>query len=163
MVGSVLNEQANAVQMGDATLDQIDMAESKRRIALIAKDKTDEVIAVFQKLHPSATPFEIYSRFVGMRGRVGVVTMAERKTKQGLAPAYSYWFQKQSPVLDGRGRIPHSRAALLLLQHGTLRKSDRRRTGGARSGWTNFGRVDQLRTQRKSESSRDSEMDCLRR
>ena len=138
MVGSVLNEQGNAVQMGDATLDTIDMAESKRRIGLIAKDKTDQVVTVFQKLHPNATPFEIYSRFVGMRGRVGVVTMAERKTKQRVAPAYSYWFQKQSPVLDGRGRAFHT-AELPYCFYNTERCANQ--TGGGPEALDLAGRI----------------------
>ena len=62
---------------------------------------------MFQKLHPSATPFEIYSRISGMSGRVGALTMAQRKAAQGTAPAYNYWFQWQSPILDGRGRAFH--------------------------------------------------------
>ena len=40
-------------------------------------------------------------------GRIGALTMAERKAAQGGAPAYNYWFQWQSPILDGRARAFH--------------------------------------------------------
>jgi para-nitrobenzyl esterase len=108
IVGSVLNEMANAVQMGDASVDSWSMDEMKSRLsAQRGQEKAEHLIAVFQTLHPSATPFEIYSRISGMSGRVGALTMAERKAAQGTAPAYNYWFQWQSPILDGRGRAFH--------------------------------------------------------
>ncbi|HKV48594.1 MAG TPA: carboxylesterase family protein [Candidatus Acidoferrales bacterium] len=108
IVGSVLNEMANAVQMGDASVDAWSMDEMKSRLsAQRGQEKSEHLIAVFQKLHPTATPFEIYSRISGMSGRVGALTMAQRKAAQGTAPAYNYWFQWQSPILDGRGRAFH--------------------------------------------------------
>ena len=108
MVGSVLNEMANAVQMGDASVDAWPMDEVKKRLtAQRGADKAQHLIDVFQKLHPKATPFEIYSRITGMAGRIGGLTMAERKAAQGAAPAYNYLFQWQTPILDGRGRAFH--------------------------------------------------------
>lgn len=108
IVGSVLNEMANAVQMGDASVDSWSMDEMKSRLSAQRGQETAEhLIAVFEKLHPSATPFEIYSRISGMSGRVGALTMAARKAAQNGAPAYNYWFQWQSPILDGRGRAFH--------------------------------------------------------
>jgi para-nitrobenzyl esterase len=108
MVGTVLNEMANAVQMGDASVDFWTMDEMKTRLsAQRGQEKAEHLIGVFQKLHPSATPFEIYSRISGMSGRVGALTMAERKAAQRGAPAYNYWFQWQTPILDGRGRAFH--------------------------------------------------------
>ena len=108
MVGSVLNEMANAVQMGDPTVDSWPMDEVKKRLtAQRGADHAQNLIDVFQKLHPYATPFEVYSRISGMGGRLGALTMAERKTAQGSAPAYNYLFQWQTPILDGRGRAFH--------------------------------------------------------
>jgi para-nitrobenzyl esterase len=108
IVGSVLNEMANAVQMGDATVDDWGMDEVKKRLsAQRGAEKAGHLIDVFQKLHPSATPFEIYSRITGLSGRLGALTMAERKAAQGGAPAYNYLFQWQTPILDGRGRAFH--------------------------------------------------------
>jgi para-nitrobenzyl esterase len=107
IIGTVLNEMANAVQMGDATLDAMNMDEAKRRLSVQHGDKTDEIVQVVQQLHPSATPFEIYSRVTAMGARLNALTQAERKAAQGGAPAYVYWFQWQSPILDGRGRAFH--------------------------------------------------------
>jgi para-nitrobenzyl esterase len=108
MVGTVLNEQGNSVQMGDPTLDNMDMAEAKRRLAVTMHDHTDHVVEIVQKLHPKVTPFEVYSRASAMRGRQNAYKQAELKTKQGKAPAYLYWFQWQSPMCDGRARAYHT-------------------------------------------------------
>jgi para-nitrobenzyl esterase len=108
MVGTVLNEQANSVQMGEPNVDSIDMAEAKRRLAIVNGAHTDHLVEVFQKLHPSATPFELYSRITAMRGRLNAYKQAELKSKQGGAPAYLYWFQWQSPMCDGRARAYHT-------------------------------------------------------
>ena len=107
IIGTVLNEMANAVQMGDATLDAMNMDEAKRRLMVAHGDKTDEIVQVVQQLHPSATPFEIYSRVTAMGARLNALTQAGRKAAQGAAPAYVYWFQWQTPILDGRGRAFH--------------------------------------------------------
>jgi para-nitrobenzyl esterase len=39
--------------------------------------------------------------------RLTALTMAARKTAQGAAPAYNYWFKWQTPILDGSPRAFH--------------------------------------------------------
>ncbi len=115
IVGTVLNEFFNSVQMEDPTVDAMTMAEVRKRLSAggtglragIGKG-ADHVIDVFQKVHPNATPFEVFSRISAMRSmRLNALTQAARKAAQGVAPAYNYWFQWQSPVVDGRGRAFH--------------------------------------------------------
>ena len=38
---------------------------------------------------------------------MNALEQAKRKAAQGAAPAYVYWFQWQTPVLDGRPRAYH--------------------------------------------------------
>jgi len=104
----VLNEMFNSVQMGDASLENIDMAEAKRRLTPSMRAHTDHVVEVAQKLYPKATPFEIFSLATAMRQRLNAYTQAELKTKQGGAPAYLYRFEWKSPVCDGRARSFHT-------------------------------------------------------
>jgi para-nitrobenzyl esterase len=108
IVGTVLNEATNSIQMGEPTVDSIDMAEAKRRIARQNGEHADHLVEVFQKLHPQASPFELFSRITAMRGRINAYKQAELKFKQGSAPAYLYWFQWKSPMCDGRGRSFHT-------------------------------------------------------
>jgi para-nitrobenzyl esterase len=108
LVGNVLNEFTNSVQMGDATVDNMDMVEVKKRLAAQRDEaKASMLIDVFQKEHPKATPFEIMSRINSSVMRNNAVTQAARKTALGAAPAYNYWFHWQTPVLDGRPRAYH--------------------------------------------------------
>jgi para-nitrobenzyl esterase len=65
------------------------------------------VLQAFQRRYPKATPYELFSRISGMTARQNAVTQAERKAAQGAAPAYLYWFQWQTPILDGRPRAYH--------------------------------------------------------
>ena len=107
MVGTVLNEQNNSVQMGEPGVDSIDMAEARRRLSKSYGAHADHVIEVAQKLHPNASPFELYSRSMAMRNRLNAHAQAALKAKEGT-PAYLYWFQYQSPMCDGRGRSFHT-------------------------------------------------------
>jgi para-nitrobenzyl esterase len=109
IVGNVLNESANSVQMGEPTADSWDLAECKKQMSALVGAHADHLFEVVQKLHPKATPFEQYSRIAALRSnRVGGLKQAELKAKQGKAPAYLYWFQWQSPVCDGRARAFHT-------------------------------------------------------
>jgi para-nitrobenzyl esterase len=117
MVGTTLNETFNSIQMGDVTLEAMTLAELRKRLsgrvnnyrhAALGQD-ADRVIEVCQKAYPDATPFTIFSIISATAtGRLTALTMAERKTAQGAAPAYNYWFQWQTPILDGRPRAFHS-------------------------------------------------------
>lgn len=108
LVGNVLNEFTNSVQMGDATLDNMDMAEVKRRLgAQRGEQRASMLIDVFQKEHPRATPFELMSLINASNMRNNALTQAARKAEQNAAPAYNYWFHWQTPILDGRPRAYH--------------------------------------------------------
>jgi para-nitrobenzyl esterase len=107
LVGTTLNEFANSVQAGDPSFDEMTMDEARKRIATQRGDKTDQIIQSFRQKYPRVTPYELLSRISGMTSRQNAVTQAERKSAQGGAPAYLYWFQWQTPILDGRPRAFH--------------------------------------------------------
>jgi len=116
MVGTALNETFNTVQMGDATLEAMTMAEVRKRLsgrvnnyrAAGLGQGADHVIEVFQKAYPDAMPFTIFSIMTASATRrLTALTMAERKIAQGAAPAYNYWFKWQTPILDGSPRAFH--------------------------------------------------------
>ena len=117
LVGTTLNETFNSIQMGDATLEAMTLAEVRKRFSgrvnnyrhAALGEGADHVIEVFQKAYPEATPFTIFSIISAFAtGRLTALTTAERKTAQGAAPAYNYWFRWQTPILDGRPRAFHS-------------------------------------------------------
>jgi para-nitrobenzyl esterase len=108
IVGTVLNESFNSVQMGDASLERMDMTEAKSRLKPLMGSYTDHVAEIARRLYPNASPFEIFSRAAATRQRLNACRQAELKTKQGGAPAYLYRFDWQSPSCDGRARAFHT-------------------------------------------------------
>jgi para-nitrobenzyl esterase len=107
IVGTVLNESYNTVQMGNASLEGVDAAAAKKLLEPIMGAHTDHVFEIAQKLYPHAKPFEQFSRAAAMRQRMNALKQAELKTKQGGA-AYHYRFEYQSPLCDGRARAFHT-------------------------------------------------------
>jgi para-nitrobenzyl esterase len=107
LVGTVLNEQANSIQGGDPSLDDMTIDEVRKRLATQRGDRAVRILEAFQRKFPKASPYEVLSRISASTQRQNAVTQAERKSAQGVAPAYLYWFQWQTPILDGRPRAYH--------------------------------------------------------
>jgi para-nitrobenzyl esterase len=138
LVGTTLNEFANSIQAGDPSLDEMNLEEAKKRIAAQRGDKTDQILQSFQQKYPKATPYELFSRISGMTQRQNAVTQAERKAALGAAPAYLYWFQWQTPILDGRPRAFHC-AELPFVFYNTDRSATM--TGGGAEARELAGRI----------------------
>jgi para-nitrobenzyl esterase len=107
LVGTVLNEFGNSIQAGDPSLDEMSIDEARKRLTAQRGDKAEQVLSMFRRKYPKATPYELFSRISAMTARQNAVTQAERKAAQAAAPAYLYWFQWQTPILDGRPRAYH--------------------------------------------------------
>jgi para-nitrobenzyl esterase len=108
MFGSVLNEMANTVQIGDRTLEDMPESELRRRMTVTYKDRADAVIGALQQAHPKAKPFDLYSLAAGAAMRRSLLKAAAAKTAEGKAPAYVWQFAWQSPMFDGRARAYHT-------------------------------------------------------
>lgn len=113
IVGNVLNEFYNSVQMEDPEVESWDMAGIRKQLSggyrgINLGRGVDHVIDLTRKAYPNATPFAIYSVIAAMTTmRLNALTQAARKAEQGAAPAYNYWFHWQTPILDGRPRAYH--------------------------------------------------------
>jgi para-nitrobenzyl esterase len=105
LVGSVLNEMTHGInhpEYEDMTLDEV-LRRGRERF----KDRTEAVIAAYQKLYPKAKPFDVLSVAFAAESRQNCVTQAERKAALGGAPAFMFLFTWQTPVLGGRPRSFH--------------------------------------------------------
>lgn len=118
IISNTRNEFFNSVQMEDASLNSMSMDEAWKRLsgrcgnfshfATNLGKGADHVIEVFCKVCPSATPVEMFSVISAMLTmRINALEQSKRKAEQGSAPAYNYWFQWQTPVLDGQPRAFH--------------------------------------------------------
>ncbi|MBV8515733.1 MAG: carboxylesterase/lipase family protein [Acidobacteria bacterium] len=106
LVGTVLNEFVNGINHPEyEAMTEEEVA--KRAASFFGAQHGPEILKVFNEQHPGEKPFDIYSRMMAAGVRQGAVTQAERKAAQGGAPAYLYWFQWKTPVLDARPRAFH--------------------------------------------------------
>jgi para-nitrobenzyl esterase len=106
MVGTVLNEFVNGINHPEyESMTEEEVA--KRASSFFGADHGPEILKIFNEQHPGEKPFDIYSRMMAASVRQGAVTQCERKAAQGGAPAYLYWFQWKTPVLDARPRAFH--------------------------------------------------------
>jgi para-nitrobenzyl esterase len=64
-------------------------------------EKADALMAAMKKAHPEKAIRTLSYGVAGLAIRNNVQRMAKLKHDQGGAPVYTYWFQWQSPMLDG--------------------------------------------------------------
>jgi para-nitrobenzyl esterase len=90
-----------------ADLVEMDAAEMHKRLnapTSLGKD-ADQIIDLFQKRRPRATPAEIYFTITSMP--LAAIRQAEHKAAQGKAPVYLWQINWRSPVRDGLFLSPH--------------------------------------------------------
>lgn len=107
MVGSVLNEMGNSIQMGNASFEDMGMEEVRKRLGAQFPNSVDALIDAISKAHTIHKPFDIYAIAGGLPRRVDVLTMASLRAERGKAPTFVYKFIWQTPLLDGRPRAYH--------------------------------------------------------
>lgn len=108
LIGS--NETENTFFMAsDEKLFSLDEAGLKTRLKPIAGEAVENLIAVYRKNRPTATPSDLFFLITSdQRIRMGAITQAERKAALGRAPAYMYFFMWRAPVDGGKWRSPHT-------------------------------------------------------
>jgi para-nitrobenzyl esterase len=98
LVGTTFHEFSGAFNNPDAKALTRDQLRERLRPRFAAR--TDDVIDAWQRVVPSAPPFELAALVA--TSRANAMTQAERKAALSAAPAYVYWFGWRTPVLDGR-------------------------------------------------------------
>lgn len=93
-------------------LDPIDNADLHKRVKQTTRADdaaTDKLIAVYKKGRPEKSNAEIYQIIATDAGfAASIHTEADRKTAQGKAPVYKYYFTWQSKARDGKLRSFHT-------------------------------------------------------
>ncbi len=113
MIGTCRTELSNQLGSADEstfTLNEEDLAERLR--AFVPAEDIGELIALFQRVNPDASPSEIFFKITTARGYWrDSVLQTEAKTRQcamGGAPVWSYRLMWRTPVEGGRRITPHS-------------------------------------------------------
>jgi para-nitrobenzyl esterase len=106
LIGNTFVEFGGGVN--NPTAHELTLEQLRERLQPTVGARAPEVIAAYQKVFPTARPFEIWGVISGTRAyRMAAVTQAELKAAQAAAPAYMYWFGWKTPVLDGRPLAYH--------------------------------------------------------
>ncbi len=106
MVGTTLNEIGNNIDepLGKELTEQA----LRGRVQEIVGERAGGVIEAFMRDTPHATPAELWSRIASAPVRKAAIEQCARKSALGAARSYLYWFQWQTPVLDGRPGAFHT-------------------------------------------------------
>jgi para-nitrobenzyl esterase len=100
IVGTTLNEFVNNINNPDG--EGMTDAQLLEHVAGLYGERAVQVVAAFRERTPAAKPFDLWSRIACAPIRAMAIEQCARKAAQRAAPAYLYWFTKQTPVLDGR-------------------------------------------------------------
>jgi para-nitrobenzyl esterase len=115
LIGTAATETTSLLLMGGGAnksmfdLDEAGMKAQIMRMGRIDFDAADKLIAVYRKDYPGATPARLFFLITSDRQfRAPSITIAERKSALGKAPAYMYLWTWETPVLDGKFGAPHT-------------------------------------------------------
>jgi para-nitrobenzyl esterase len=108
LIGSNRTE-ATLFNLGDKSLDTLDDAGLTARVSGLFKDDAGNLIDVYRKQYPQATPRDLYL-YIETDGRYGVPTkiLAARKAALNRGPCYVYRFDWASPAMNGKLQSPHA-------------------------------------------------------
>jgi len=105
IIGTTLNEFTTGINHPEYEL--MTEAELAGRVEALRPGRGASIVAAFRRRAPRAKPFDIWSRVATAPVRQSAVDQAAAKAALKAAPAYLYWFNWQTPVLDGRPRAFH--------------------------------------------------------
>ncbi len=106
MLGSTRFELTSSADAAAFSLSEDGLRE---RIEELLGDKAGNVLDVYRRANPGASPSEIYFLIASdHRYNAPVMKIAERRAALGDGPVYLYYFRWESPYADGRYRSPHT-------------------------------------------------------
>jgi para-nitrobenzyl esterase len=145
LVGSTLNEFQSLPNPKTRGRENWGVDEARTYLKEKYGDKTDAVIAAYQKTYPKMKPSEW--TLVDSTFRPGALGTVQMKADQKGAPVYNYLFTWQTPVLDSFWHAGHSMEIPFVFNNAALGEQS---TGGGKAvyaltdkvsqAWINFAR-----------------------
>ena len=100
LTGTNLHEGVSGLDRPDA--NAMGVEELNRLVKNEFGDGGQTIIDAYRRDYPRATPFDLYAIIAAASFRRPAFEQGIRKAALGAAPAYSYIYSWQTPVLDGR-------------------------------------------------------------
>jgi para-nitrobenzyl esterase len=110
MMGGTKDESAIFLAPDDAVWNRTLSAEElHKRIAAVAGDATDRLVAYYKRRDAAATPADLLiTGLTAANFQVRSTVLAERKAQRGKAAVWMYRFDWETPAFGGRLKSPHS-------------------------------------------------------
>jgi para-nitrobenzyl esterase len=106
IIGSTRTELTS---QNDAAAFSLDEAGLRARIESLVGAASGEIIEIYRKANPGATPADLYFLIASdHRYTAPVMKIAERRAALGKGPVYLYYFRWESPYEGGRLKSPHT-------------------------------------------------------
>jgi para-nitrobenzyl esterase len=106
IVGTNRDESATFLA-GDPKRRRLSDAELRQRLLPLCGDRVDNIITVYKKSRPQATPWDLLIGIQSEGARRSSITLAERKAAAGGAPVFMYLVNYQSDFLGGLFKAGH--------------------------------------------------------
>jgi para-nitrobenzyl esterase len=135
-------DEATLFVLQDSGLFRLDDAGLRDRLAKagVPPDKVDPLLAAYRRDHPQESPTDLFFRISTDRGaRWNATRQAELKLEQGKAGVFLYYFQWNTPLVDGKIKAFHTADLPLTMRLVRYPESERlsRQLSGA---WAAFAR-----------------------
>jgi para-nitrobenzyl esterase len=110
MIGGTKSEFAIYLAPDDAVWNRtLSEEEMRKRIAAVAGDAADGLVAYYKRRDPAATPSDLLiTALTAANFQVRSTLLAERKAQRAKAPVWMYRFDWETPAFGGRLKSPHS-------------------------------------------------------
>jgi para-nitrobenzyl esterase len=110
MMGGTKDESAIFLAPDDAVWNRtLSEEELHKRIAAVAGDATDSLVAYYKRRDAAATPADLLiTGLTAANFQVRSTVLAERKAQRGKAAVWMYRFDWETPAFGGRLKSPHS-------------------------------------------------------
>jgi para-nitrobenzyl esterase len=103
------NNRTEMTLFADRAAFSVDDNGMKTRVKAIIGDRAEEVIQVYRRSNPKATPSELlFLIWTDHPTTIFSNNIAERRAALGKAPTYRYRFDWETPALGGRLKSPHT-------------------------------------------------------
>jgi para-nitrobenzyl esterase len=110
MIGDMKDEMASFLATDDKVWHRaLTETELRERVAAIAGDATDQVIDLYRRRYPDASPAErLIATTTDSNFRLRSMILAQRRVARHRGPVWVYSFEWETPVHDGRMKAPHA-------------------------------------------------------
>jgi para-nitrobenzyl esterase len=99
----------------NASYGKLDEAGLQERTKTLLGDSADQVIEVYRKRYPNATPYELATDIATDASAMSSIRLAERRAALRRAPTYLYVFAWETPVMQLRS--PHTLEIPFVFNH----------------------------------------------